>query len=102
MRSAAPVTAAGSTVRYRGLAAPVTLDDGTWRGRDGTTVTLQQACGVGDLDGDATVDAVGAVALNSGGSGTFFTLVARHGSGGRRCSGRWPTWVTVRRWSGSA
>ncbi|MEV4481081.1 hypothetical protein [Micromonospora coxensis] len=70
------------TVRYRGMAEPVTLDDGTWRGRDRATVTLQRACGVGDLDGDGTADAVGAVALNSGGSGTFFTLVAWGGSGG--------------------
>ncbi|MGB2571099.1 hypothetical protein ACPFP2_22005 [Micromonospora citrea] len=70
------------TVRYRGLAQPVTLDDGTWRGRDGTTVTLQQACGVGDLDGDGVADVVGAVALNGGGSGTFFTLVAWRGGGG--------------------
>ncbi|MFI1192876.1 hypothetical protein ACH4T9_06380 [Micromonospora sp. NPDC020750] len=66
----------GSTkVPYQGYADYLPLAEGVWSGEDGDTVTLQKPCGIGDLDGDGAADAVGAVALKSGGSGTFYTLV---------------------------
>ncbi|MFI0792696.1 hypothetical protein ACH4OY_08355 [Micromonospora rubida] len=66
----------GSTkVPYQGYADYLPLSEGVWSGEDGATVALQKPCGIGDLDGDGAADAVGAVTLNSGGSGTFHTLV---------------------------
>ncbi|MGK5518368.1 hypothetical protein ACSNN9_03335 [Micromonospora sp. URMC 107] len=69
-------------VRYRGYAAPIRLTDGRWSDRDGTTVTLQRPCAVGDLDGDAADDAIGVVMLDGGGTGRFFTLAAWRNVGG--------------------
>ncbi|WP_320069183.1 hypothetical protein [Micromonospora sp. RTGN7] len=73
----------GSTkVPYQGYADYLPLSEGVWSGEDGDTVTLQKACGIGDLDDDGAADAVGAVALKSGGTGTFYTLVVWHNADG--------------------
>ncbi|MFJ6195967.1 hypothetical protein [Micromonospora sp. NPDC092111] len=71
-----------SKVKYQGYPDYLPLTAGQWSGEDGATVTLQKECGIGDLDGDGAEDAVGAVALNAGGSGTFYTLAAWRNSGG--------------------
>ncbi|MGC4804015.1 hypothetical protein [Micromonospora sp. DT233] len=62
-------------VPYLDYADYLPLTDGVWSGEDGDTVTLRKPCGIGHLDGDGAVDAVGTVSMNGGGSGTFFTLV---------------------------
>ncbi|MFC8846581.1 MULTISPECIES: hypothetical protein [unclassified Micromonospora] len=73
----------GSTeVPYQGYADYLPLSEGVWSGEDGATVTLQKPCGIGDLDGDGAADAVGAVALKAGGTGTFHTLVVWHNADG--------------------
>lgn len=71
-----------SKTPYNGYPDYLPLAGGQWSGEDGATVTLQKPCGIGDLDGDGAEDAVGAVAVNSGGSGTFYTLAAWRNSGG--------------------
>ncbi|WP_329015458.1 hypothetical protein OG271_08615 [Micromonospora rifamycinica] len=71
-----------SKVPYNGYPDYLPLAGGQWSGEDGATVTLQKPCGIGDLDGDGADDAVGAVAINSGGTGTFYTLAAWRNSGG--------------------
>ncbi|MEU1887682.1 hypothetical protein [Micromonospora sp. WMMD987] len=71
-----------SKVPYNGYPDYLPLADGQWSGEDGATVTLQKPCGIGDLDGDGAEDAVGAVAIKSGGTGTFYTLAAWRNSGG--------------------
>lgn len=63
------------TVSYNGYHDSIPLGDGVWSGEDGATVTLQPQCGIGDLDGDGAQDAVGVVALTTGGTGDFTTLV---------------------------
>ncbi|WP_165949890.1 hypothetical protein [Micromonospora sp. KC207] len=69
-------------VPYQGYADYLPLSEGVWSGEDGATVILQKPCGIGDLDGDGAADAVGAVALKAGGSGTFHTLVVWHNADG--------------------
>ncbi|MFI9641662.1 hypothetical protein ACIG87_16620 [Micromonospora sp. NPDC051925] len=71
-----------SKTPYNGYPDYLPLAQGQWVGEDGTRVTLEKACGIGDLDGDGAVDAVGAVSLNSGGTGTFYTLAAWRNNGG--------------------
>ncbi|WP_432900986.1 hypothetical protein ACQP1S_29175 [Micromonospora matsumotoense] len=71
-----------SKTPYNGYPDYLPLAGGQWSGEDGATVTLQKPCGIGDMDGDGAEDAVGAVAVNSGGSGTFYTLAAWRNSGG--------------------
>jgi hypothetical protein len=44
---------------------------------------LQKPCGIGDLDGDGTEDAVGVVSLTSGGTGDFYTLVVWRDKNGK-------------------
>jgi hypothetical protein len=69
------------TVSYNGYHDGIPLGGlGQWSGEDGNTVILQPQCGIGDLDGDGGADAVGVVALTSGGSGDFYTLVVWHDS----------------------
>ncbi|MGN9918091.1 hypothetical protein [Micromonospora palomenae] len=68
---------------YNGYPDHLPLTEGRWSGEDGATVLLQKPCGIGDLDGDGAADAVGVVALNGGGSGTFFTVLAWRNSGGK-------------------
>ncbi|MBO4162206.1 hypothetical protein [Micromonospora antibiotica] len=99
--AAAPTTAAAAPVKapltcahlaearlgssktpYNGYPDYLPLAGGQWSGEDGATVTLQKPCGIGDLDGDGAEDAVGAVAIKTGGSGTFYTLAAWRNSGG--------------------
>ncbi|NYF55587.1 hypothetical protein [Micromonospora purpureochromogenes] len=70
-------------VSYNGYPDYLPLTEGRWSGEDGATVLLQKPCGIGDLDGDGAADAVGVVALNGGGSGTFFTVLAWRNSGGK-------------------
>jgi hypothetical protein len=67
-----------TTISYNGYHDSIPLGDGVWSGEDGNTVTLQDTCGIGDLDGDGAADAVGVVVLTSGGSGQFYTLVVWH------------------------
>ena len=64
-----------TTISYNGYHDSIPLGDGRWSGEDGATVLLQPQCGIGDLNGDGAKDAVGVLALNSGGSGTFYSLV---------------------------
>ncbi|WP_328342465.1 hypothetical protein [Micromonospora sp. NBC_00421] len=71
-----------SKVPYNGYPDYLPLAGGQWSGEDGATVKLQKPCGIGDLDGDGADDAVGAVAVNSGGTGTFYTLAAWRNDGG--------------------
>lgn len=71
-----------SKTPYNGYPDYLPLAGGQWSGEDGATVTLQKPCGIGDMDGDGAEDAVGAVAIKSGGSGTFYTLAAWRNSGG--------------------
>jgi hypothetical protein len=70
-------------VPYNGYPDYLPLTEGQWSGEDGATVLLQKPCGIGDLDGDGAADAVGVVALNGGGSGTFFTVLVWRNSGGK-------------------
>lgn len=70
------------TVSYNGYHDSIPLGDGVWSGEDGATVTLQPQCGIGDLDGDGAPDAVGVVALTTGGTGDFSTLVVWRDAGG--------------------
>ncbi|SCE81889.1 hypothetical protein GA0074696_1046 [Micromonospora purpureochromogenes] len=70
-------------VPYNGYPDYLPLTEGRWSGEDGATVLLQKPCGIGDLDGDGAADAVGVVALNGGGSGTFFTVLVWRNSGGK-------------------
>ena len=80
LRSAA---VGSTTVSYNGYHDGIPLGGlGVWSGEDGNTVTLQPQCGIGDLDGDGARDAVGVVALTSGGSGDFYTLVVWHNDHG--------------------
>ena len=79
LRSAA---VGSTTVSYNGYHDSIPLGDGHWSGEDGNTVDLQHPCGIGDLNGDGAADALGVVALTSGGTGTFFTLVAWRNAGG--------------------
>ena len=64
-----------TTISYNGYHDSIPLGGGVWSGEDGNTVTLADQCGIGDLTGDGAKDAVGVVALSSGGTGTFSTLV---------------------------
>ena len=48
----------------------------------GTTIVLQDPCAFGDLDGDGSADAVGAVQINGGGTGFFYSLVVWRGAAG--------------------
>ncbi|MBM7082206.1 hypothetical protein [Micromonospora humidisoli] len=71
-----------SKTPYNGYPDYLPLTEGQWSGEDGATVTLQKPCGIGDLDGDGADDAVGVVSVNSGGSGTFYTVAVWRNSGG--------------------
>jgi hypothetical protein len=62
-------------VPYLNYADYLPLTEGVWSGEDGDTITLRKPCGIGHLDGDGAADAVAAVTMNGGGSGTFWTLV---------------------------
>jgi hypothetical protein len=57
-------------------AGPVVLAGGRFTGSSGTVVELQSTCGIGDLNGDNSFDALGVVKISAGGSGHFWTLVA--------------------------
>jgi hypothetical protein len=70
------------TVSYNGYHDSIPLGDGVWSGEDGATVTFQPQCGIGDLNGDGARDAVGVVALTTGGTGDFYTLVVWRNNGG--------------------
>ena len=50
------------TISYNGYHDSIPLGGGVWSGEDGTTVTLQTPCAIGDLDGDGAAEAVGVVA----------------------------------------
>ncbi|MFB9545563.1 hypothetical protein [Micromonospora sagamiensis] len=78
-----------STVRYQGYPDHLPLHEGRWSGEDGATVLLQEPCAIGDLDGDGAADAVGAVMLETGGTGRFWSLVVWRNVGGE------PRYVTV-------
>jgi len=71
-----------TTISYNGYHDSIPLGDGHWSGEDGATVTLQSPCGIGDLNGDGAKDAVGVVALTTGGTGNFYTLVVWRNAGG--------------------
>ena len=71
-----------TTISYNGYHDSIPLGDGVWSGEDGNTVTLQDPCAIGDLDGDGGADAVGVVMLSSGGTGQFWSLVVWHDSNG--------------------
>jgi hypothetical protein len=60
---------------------PVTLAGGTYSG-GGATITLLDPCAFGDLNGDGSADAIGAVEINAGGTGHFYSLVVWLRSGG--------------------
>jgi len=62
-------------VKYNGYPDSIPLGGGVWSGEDGSTVTLDMPCGIGDLDGDGAKDAVGVIDLTTGGTGDFYTLV---------------------------
>lgn len=64
-----------ATISYNGYHDSIPLGGGLWSGEDGNTVTLQDPCAIGDLNGDGAADAVGVVELTSGGTGQFYTLV---------------------------
>ena len=72
----------GTGVAYNGSTAAVPLVGGTATLADGGVVTLQAPCGIGDLTGDGVADALGAVVLNGGGTGRFWSLVAWRSVGG--------------------
>jgi hypothetical protein len=71
-----------TTVSYNGYHDSIPLGGGVWSGEDGTTVTLDTPCGIGDLNGDGAKDAVGVVVATTGGTGEFYTLVVWRNSGG--------------------
>jgi hypothetical protein len=71
-----------TTIAYQGYHDSIPLSGGTWNGEDGNTVTLEEPCAIGDLDGDAAADAVGVVMLSSGGTGQFYTLAVWRNSHG--------------------
>jgi hypothetical protein len=76
-----------ATISYNGYHDSIPLGGGRWSGEDGATVTLQKPCGIGDLNGDGAKDAVGVVALTTGGTGTFYTLVVwRNAAGQPECA----------------
>jgi hypothetical protein len=63
------------TVKFNGYPDGIPMGGvGLWSGEDGSTVTLDKPCGIGDLDGDGAKDAVGVVDLTTGGTGDFYTL----------------------------
>jgi hypothetical protein len=72
-----------TTISYNGYHDSIPLADGRWSGEDGATVLMESPCGIGDLNGDGAKDAVGAVALSTGGTGTFHTLVVWRNAGGQ-------------------
>jgi hypothetical protein len=72
-----------TTISYNGYHDSIPLGDGRWAGEDGATVLLQSPCGIGDLNGDGAKDAVGVVALSTGGTGNFYTLVVWRNAGGQ-------------------
>jgi hypothetical protein len=54
----------------------INLTGGRWSAEDGTEILLQSPCGLGDILGDAGLDAVGVVTISTGGTGRFYELVA--------------------------
>lgn len=71
------------TISYNGYHDSIPLGGiGMWSGEDGNTVKLEPPCGIGDLNGDGVAEAVGAVMLDGGGTGRFWTLVVWRNSGG--------------------
>ncbi len=60
----------------------VQLADGHYTSAHGATVKLQDPCAFGDLDGDGVADAAGAVQINGGGTGLFYSVVVWRGAGG--------------------
>ena len=58
----------------------VQLAGGHYRSARGA-IELQDPCAFGDLDGDGSADAVGAVQINGGGTGFFYTVVVWRGAG---------------------
>ena len=71
-----------TTVSYNGYHDSIPLGGGVWSGEDGTTVTLDTPCAIGDLNGDGAKDAVGVVYATMDGTGQFYTLVVWRNSGG--------------------
>jgi hypothetical protein len=71
------------TISYNGYHDSIPLGGGVWSGEDGTTVTLQTPCAIGDLTGDGVAEAVGVVVATSGGTGQFYTVVVWHNVGGK-------------------
>jgi len=63
------------TISYNGYHDSIPLGGGLFSGEDGSVVTLQKPCGIGDLTGDGAKDAVGVIMLTTGGTGQFYTLV---------------------------
>jgi hypothetical protein len=77
-------TVGSATLPYNGNRAAITLSNGTWTDqKKGAHVELQPQCGVGDLDADGALDAIGVLRLDSGGTGRFYTLVAWRNSDGK-------------------
>jgi hypothetical protein len=64
-----------ATISYNGYHDSIPLGGGVFSGEDGSVVTLQKPCGIGDLTGDSAKDAVGVIMLTTGGTGQFYTLV---------------------------
>ncbi|HEX6969682.1 MAG TPA: hypothetical protein VF174_12855 [Micromonosporaceae bacterium] len=54
----------------------IRLTDGRWAAEDGTEITLQDPCGLGDLNRDGVVDAVGTALMAAGGTGRFISIIA--------------------------
>lgn len=65
-------TLGSATVKFNDYDG-IPLLDGIWSGEDGNSIAVK-VCGVGDLNGDGAVDGLGAVELDAGGTGKFWSL----------------------------
>ncbi len=83
-------TLGSATVPYQGMDAPLHLFEGSWTDEAGNLAEVK-VCAVGDLDGDAAVDAMAAVEFTpaDGGTGRFWTLAVWHNANGS------PTFVAL-------
>lgn len=75
------------TVKLPDLAidGSMNLAGGQYNAEDGGSIELQSPCGIGDVTGDASRDAVGVVKVTDGGGGTgrFYDVVVWRNDGGK-------------------